>query len=154
MQTGVSSDSRGHACGAAAVAPSQFSILIGASVKLVVRTHLPRRRLRWGGSSRRWQEASPGRSFCSETADPASKQAEAVGSVNHSFTAPLLGMQKAGGAAPAAFFFFLTGQIISTPLGVSAHVVVNVKQHLPDSHRQRRRVRESPRVQRDTQDIC
>lgn len=38
-------------------------------------------------------------------------------------------MQKASGGFPAGFFF-LTGQIISTPLGVTVHVIVSVK-HLP-----------------------
>lgn len=79
---------------------------------------------------RKQSTPQPGCSFCSETADPASKQPEAVESVNHSFTAHMLWMQKASGGVPAGFFF-LTGQIISTPLGVSAHVIVNVKQHLP-----------------------
>lgn len=39
-------------------------------------------------------------------------------------------MQKPSGGVPAGFFD-LTGQIISTPLGVFAHVTVGVKQHLP-----------------------
>lgn len=70
----------------------------------------------------------PGRSFCSETADPASKQPEAVESVNHSFTAHMPWIQKAsgrGGGGVSCWVLFSYRPDYSTSLGISVHV--NVK---------------------------